>query len=171
MYALGPAEATLLTHERSTADYFEQVISDNGSQARARLAANWILNDLFGLQRERDGEGSELPISAPQLSELLDMLESEQITARAAKELLPHITDGSMPLATAQELDLLQLDDTDAITKAAKEAMEALPAAVSDYQNGKTAAIGRLIGETIKRTGGRGRPDVVRQVLEELLRQ
>ena len=49
--------------------------------------------------------------------------------------------------------------------------MEALPAAVEDYRGGKQAAIGRLLGETIKRTGGRARPDQVRAILEELLNQ
>jgi Asp-tRNA(Asn)/Glu-tRNA(Gln) amidotransferase B subunit len=47
--------------------------------------------------------------------------------------------------------------------------MEAFPAAVRDYRGGKTAAIGRLIGETIRRTGGRANPDHVRRVLEEEL--
>jgi aspartyl-tRNA(Asn)/glutamyl-tRNA(Gln) amidotransferase subunit B len=170
VFGLGEAEAALLTAERTTADYFEQVIGDKASQSRVRLAANWILNDLFGLQRERGGD-SRMPVSAPHLNELLDMLEANQITARAAKELLSKLTGDASPSALARELNLLQLDDTAEITAAARDVLQAFPAAVTDYQNGKTAAIGRLIGETMKRTGGRGRPDVVRQVLEELLRR
>ena len=50
--------------------------------------------------------------------------------------------------------------------EAARAALEAFPAAVTDYQSGKKAAIGRLIGETIKRTGGRANPDQVRRILE-----
>jgi aspartyl-tRNA(Asn)/glutamyl-tRNA(Gln) amidotransferase subunit B len=49
------------------------------------------------------------------------------------------------------------------------ETMAAFPAAVRDYRGGKSAAIGRLIGETIRRTGGRANPDQVRRVLEEEL--
>ena len=48
--------------------------------------------------------------------------------------------------------------------------LTAFPAAVADYRGGKKAAIGRLIGETIKRTGGRASPDQVRGLLEEALR-
>ncbi len=55
------------------------------------------------------------------------------------------------------------------IRDAVLETMEAFPAAVQDYRGGKTAAIGRLIGETIRRTGGRASPDQVRRVLEEEL--
>jgi aspartyl-tRNA(Asn)/glutamyl-tRNA(Gln) amidotransferase subunit B len=52
---------------------------------------------------------------------------------------------------------------------AALETLAAFPAAVTDYQSGKTAAIGRLIGETIRRTGGRASPEQVRRILEEEL--
>ncbi len=168
-YELGEPEAALLTAERRIADYFESVVRDGETASRARSAANWILNDLFGLQKERGLPADELPIDSGQLSGLLSMLERDALTSRAAKELLGQLQSGDDPETRAAELNLLQLDDDEAIRTAALEAMAAFPAAVADYQNGKKAAIGRLIGETIKRTGGRGRPDAARQVLEELL--
>ncbi|MCC2627182.1 MAG: GatB domain [Thermomicrobiales bacterium] len=61
------------------------------------------------------------------------------------------------------------LDEEAVIREAVLATMEALPAAVRDYRGGKAAAIGRLIGETIRRTGGRANPDQVRRVLEEEL--
>jgi aspartyl-tRNA(Asn)/glutamyl-tRNA(Gln) amidotransferase subunit B len=166
-YGVSEHEAALLTEERAVADFFEAV-AGNG---RARAAANWMLNDLAGLQRERGLAPDELPVSAEQMIELLEMLEREELTARAAKELLPQVTPGGSVAELARELDLLQLDDAEAIRAAAMAAMAGFPAAVADYRSGKTAAIGRLIGETIKRTGGRGRPDAARQALEELLRE
>ena len=77
----------------------------------------------------------------------------------------------SPPCEAAARLALLSLDDQDAVRAAAKSAIESFPAAVEDYRRGKTAAIGRLIGETIKNTGGRAKPDEVRAILiEELSR-
>jgi aspartyl-tRNA(Asn)/glutamyl-tRNA(Gln) amidotransferase subunit B len=61
------------------------------------------------------------------------------------------------------------VDDEAVVLAAAREALAAFPAAVADYRAGKTAALGRLIGETIKRTGGRAKPDQVRRVLESEL--
>ena len=72
-------------------------------------------------------------------------------------------------MAAAARLNLLALGEQAVIREAVLETMEAFPAAVRDYRNGKTAAIGRLIGETIRRTGGRASPDQVRRVLEEEL--
>ncbi|HEU0116372.1 MAG TPA: Asp-tRNA(Asn)/Glu-tRNA(Gln) amidotransferase GatCAB subunit B, partial [Thermomicrobiales bacterium] len=58
-------------------------------------------------------------------------------------------------------------DDADAVRAAVVETIAAFPAAAADYRGGKRAAIGRLIGESIKRTGGRAKPDEVRRLLEE----
>jgi aspartyl-tRNA(Asn)/glutamyl-tRNA(Gln) amidotransferase subunit B len=167
-YGIGSAEAAILTSEREVADLFEAVANGRDPD-RPRTAANWIVNDLMGLQRLRGLPPEQLPLSAVQLNELLDALAAGALTARAAKEMLPQIAEGEAVLAAAGRLNLLVLDEDEAIRAAAREAMDAFPAAVADYQGGKTAAIGRLIGETIRRTGGRASPDQVRRVLEDAL--
>ncbi|MFN8678437.1 MAG: Asp-tRNA(Asn)/Glu-tRNA(Gln) amidotransferase subunit GatB [Thermomicrobiales bacterium] len=164
-YGLGTADADLLTTERDTADFFDAVV-DGGSPDRAKAAANWILNDLMALQRMQGLPVSELPLTVDQLRDLLDALDEGALTGRAAKELLPQIAEGEMPRAAAARLNLLALNDEGSVIEAARATLEAFPAAVADYQSGKKAAIGRLIGETIKRTGGRANPDQVRRILE-----
>ena len=168
LYGLRPAEAFQLTAEREVADYYEAVAAGAGD-GRPRAAANWIINDLTGLQRTRDMPPERLPLTVEQLQELLDALDNGQLTGRAAKELLPLLQDGEPVLAAAARHELLALDEEDAIHRAVSEAMAASPAAVADYRAGKKAAIGRLIGETIRRTGGRANPDQVRSLLEREL--
>ncbi len=170
-YGLSRSDATLLTAERAVADFFEEVIGPDATPEAAKTAANWIVNDLFALQRERGLPPETLPITAGQLRELIGLVGSEALTLRAARELLPQIEPNESPRAAAERLNLLSLDDEAALRHAVAETMEAFPAAVADYRKGKTAAIGRLIGETIKRTGGRARPDIVRALLEEALRE
>ena len=168
IYGLSTADADLLTTERDTADFFDAVVV-SGNSERAKAAANWILNDLMALQRVRGLPASELPLTAEQLRDLLDALDEGALTGRAAKELLPQISADEMPRAAAARLDLLALDDEGSVIEAARATLEAFPAAVADYQSGKKAAIGRLIGETIKRTGGRASPDQVRRILQSEL--
>ncbi len=167
-YGLKTAEATQLTVEREIADYYETVAASDGKD-RPRAAANWIINDLTGLQRTRELPPERLPLTTSQVQELLDALDQGQLSGRAAKELLPHLQEGEPVLEAAARHDLLVLDEEDAIRSAVLETMEATPAAVADYRGGKTAAIGRLIGETIRRTGGRANPDQVRRILEQEL--
>jgi aspartyl-tRNA(Asn)/glutamyl-tRNA(Gln) amidotransferase subunit B len=168
-YGLSVADAETLTAERTIADYFETVAQSSAANARPRAAANWIINDVFGLQREDSASQEALPISTDQLIGIIDLVESNAITGRGAKELLPQIQANESAQEAATRLNLLSLDDSDAIIAAARQAMDDFPAAVADYRSGKTAAIGRLLGETIRITGGRARPDAVRAVLLELL--
>ncbi len=161
-------DVVTLTAERVVADLYEEVVE--GKDARfQRAAANWIVNDIMGLARSHGLAQDRLPLSAGQIRELVEGVEEGKLTARAAKDLLPQIEDGEMPMQAAERLNLLSLDDADVVTKAAMEAIEANPAVVQDYLGGKKAAVGRLIGETMKRTGGRAKPDAVRAALLELL--
>jgi aspartyl-tRNA(Asn)/glutamyl-tRNA(Gln) amidotransferase subunit B len=170
VYGLSADDAGVLTSEREIADTFEEVVGTEPAPERARTAANWIVNDVLGLQRARGLPPERLPLTAAQLGDLLDALAEGELTARAAKELLPRIEEGESPRAAAARLDLLSLDDEGAIGTAIAETLAAFPGAVADYRTGKTAAIGRLIGETIKRTGGRAKPDQVRRLLEQVLK-
>jgi aspartyl-tRNA(Asn)/glutamyl-tRNA(Gln) amidotransferase subunit B len=167
-FQLGESDALVLTAEREIADYFEAVATSDGKD-RPRAAANWIVNDLLGLQRTRGLPPEELPLSPDQLTDLLDALSEGLLTTRAAKELLPQIEPNESPRVAAGRLNLLVLGEDDAVRTAALETIDAFPAAADDYLGGKKAAIGRLIGETIRRTGGRANPDQVRQILEEEL--
>ena len=167
-FGLGESDAAQLTSERDVADFYESVATTDDFD-RARLAANWIVNDLTGLQRSRGLPPDRLPLTAQQLQDLLDAISAGKMSGRAAKELLPQLEEEESVLAAAARLNLLALGEQAVIREAVLETMEAFPAAVRDYRNGKTAAIGRLIGETIRRTGGRASPDQVRRVLEEEL--
>jgi aspartyl-tRNA(Asn)/glutamyl-tRNA(Gln) amidotransferase subunit B len=158
-----------LTGEREIADVYEAVVAGSDDPGFARLAANWIVNDLMGLQRARGLLPERLPLAADQIRDLLDAIAKGELTARAAKELLPQIEDGELPRAAAARLNLLALRDEGTIEAAITETLAAFPQAVADYKRGKTAAIGRLIGETIRRTGGRAPQEAVRERLQRAL--
>ena len=167
-YGIKPADAAVLTGEREIADLFEEAVA-GGSGSRPQMAANWIVNDLMGLQSAQGLPAQQLPLNATQIRDLLDALDAGTLTPRAAKDALPRIEPGELPTAAAARLNLLSLDDADAVETAVRGALEANPAAVADYRSGKKAAIGRLIGEAMKRTGGRARPDQVRERLAAAL--
>jgi aspartyl-tRNA(Asn)/glutamyl-tRNA(Gln) amidotransferase subunit B len=168
-YALALADAALIAHDESLAAWFDAAVGDRGDTKRAKTVANWLVNDVLGLQRSRALPAGSFPLSPGQVSDLIDLVDSSEITGRAAKELLPHLAYGEQVREAAVRLSLLSLDDAEAVRAAARTAISAFPAAVEDFRRGKTAAIGRLIGETIRITGGRANPDAVRAVLIEEL--
>jgi aspartyl-tRNA(Asn)/glutamyl-tRNA(Gln) amidotransferase subunit B len=166
-YGLSPDDAGTLTAEHGLADQFEEAVG--GERAMARGVANWIINDGLGLARARGLDADQLPFTPAQIRELMAAVAGGELTMRAAKELLPQLETGESPRAAAARLNLLSLDDTAAVKEAVASTLAAHPAAVADYRGGKKAAIGRLIGETIKATGGRANPDTVRTLLVEAL--
>lgn len=168
-YRMGVAEAESLTMERDTADYYETAVGDAGGPERPKQVSNWLLNDIVGLQRERGLRFDQFPIEAGQLAALIDMIDSGDLTGRGAKDLLAGIQPSEDARNAAERLDLISVGDIDVIRSAAIGIISANPNVVADYRGGKKAAIGRLMGETIRATGGKGQPETVRAVLEELL--
>lgn len=169
VYGLPAADAAQLTGERAIADIYEDVVSGHDDPRYAQVASNWITNDIMGLARARSMRPEELPLDAGQIRELVDLVHTEALTGRAAKDLLVGLEDGERPAAAAERLNLLSMDDNDEVRSAAQAAIDGNPAAVADYTGGKKAAIGRLIGDTMKRTGGRAKPDDVRAALIAIL--
>ncbi|MGC4191381.1 MAG: Asp-tRNA(Asn)/Glu-tRNA(Gln) amidotransferase subunit GatB [Thermomicrobiales bacterium] len=168
-YGLAASDAAILTDERPVAECYQEAIAGKDDAEVRRVTANWIVNDIMGLARARGMAVDALPFTAVQIADLVEAVQSGKLTGRAAKDLLPQIGEGELPSAAAARLNLLSIDDGDAVRAAAQDAIDANPAVVADFRSGKQAAIGRLIGETMKRTGGRARPDAVRATLLELL--
>ncbi|HYJ12962.1 MAG TPA: Asp-tRNA(Asn)/Glu-tRNA(Gln) amidotransferase subunit GatB [Thermomicrobiales bacterium] len=168
-YGLAPADAALLTQERAIADFYEEAAVAVADRGQFQALANWIVNDIMGLARARSLPVDELPISTAQLAELLGLVRSGKLTARAAKELLPQLVESESVLGAAERLNLVSLDDSDEVLAAAREVIAENPAAAADFRGGKQAAIGRLMGETMRKTGGRARPDDVRAMLIRVL--
>lgn len=168
---LSASDAALLNSERGIADYFEETISSKHGSGYPQQVANWLLNDVMGLARVRGMAVDEFPISSAQLRELVDLVVEKKLTGTAAKSVLAELTADETPIAAAERLNLLAMNDDSAVLDAAREVMAAQPAAVADFRSGKQAAIGRLIGETMKRTGGRANADDVRAALLSLLNE
>jgi aspartyl-tRNA(Asn)/glutamyl-tRNA(Gln) amidotransferase subunit B len=168
-YGLTSADAALLTLERPVADTFEEVVAGHSDTTFARSAANWIVNDIMGIARAQGLRLDELPFSAAQIRDLVEAVEGKTLTGRAAKEVLGQLQADELPSKAAERLNLVSIDDDEAVRAAAQEAIDANPSVAADFRGGKQAAIGRLIGETMKRTGGRAKPDAVRAALLALL--
>ena len=168
---LSASDAATLNAERSIADYYESVLDGKTEGKYPQLVANWIVNDVMGLAKSQGLSSDHMPVTADQLRELVGLVEDKKLTGTAAKSVLTGMEPDESPTAAAERMNLLALEDDGIVIEAAKAALEANPAAVADFQSGKQAAIGRLIGDTMKRTGGRAKPDAVRAALLDLLNQ
>jgi aspartyl-tRNA(Asn)/glutamyl-tRNA(Gln) amidotransferase subunit B len=170
-FGLPPSDAGVLTNERAVADIYEAAVSGFGDAKDRLSAANWVVNDIMGLARSRSMPLDQLPLSADQIAEMVTLVRDGRLTGRAAKDVLAQLGPGETVTGAADRLNLISLEDTDEVLEAARAAVQENVAAAADFRSGKQAAIGRLMGDTMRRTGGRAKPDVVRAMLLRVLNE
>ena len=175
-FALSPYDAGLLTASRATADYFEQALEaspkaqGDAQQARAKAVANWIVGDLTHLLSEADTDIADSPVSPPALAAMLDLMDDGSISVRMAKEVFPEMFGtGRSPADIVAEKGLTQINDEDALAAAVREAIEANPKAVADFQKGKQNAVGFLVGQVMRATRGQANPQTANQLVAQQL--
>jgi aspartyl-tRNA(Asn)/glutamyl-tRNA(Gln) amidotransferase subunit B len=164
-YGLSAYDAGVLTAERETADFFEQVAKDRD----AKSAANWIINELAGrLNKEgRDIAGS--PIAAVQLGAILDLIAAGTISGKIAKDLFEIVwTDGGDPHAIVEARGMKQVTDMAAIEKIVDDIVAGNPDKVAQAK-AKPALIGWFVGQVMKSSGGKANPQAVNDLLKRKL--
>ena len=169
-YGLSPADARELTSVRELADYFERGVALQPADRKAPKAmANWVANELRRELKERRTEISEaLPVE--RLAALVQMVESGELSSSAAKEVFTAIwSSGEEPAVAADRLGLRQVSDTAQIHSWIDEVLEASPAQVTQYRAGKVQVLGYLVGQVMKRSGGRAQPSSVQDALRARL--
>ena len=168
-YGLGALDAETLTAERPLAEYFEAVVraTSNGEQAtRAKLAANWVLTELKGLLNARALDIAASPVSAAELADLLTLIFAGTISGKQGKEVLERAVErGEAPAAIVAREGISQLSDSRELEEVVEAVIAEHPKAVEDYRAGKANALGFLVGQVMKRTKGRAKPDVVNPLL------
>ncbi len=167
-YRLPEYDAEILTEERSFSNYFEEAVAEYGGEPKA--VSNWLMNDVLRLIRERGVLAAELRLRPEHLAEIIRLLDDKKITTNVAKELLDKVQDsGKTPSSIVDEEGLSQVSDLDALRQMAQQVLADNPDQVATYQGGKTTVIGWFVGQIMKQSKGKANPQLVREILEELL--
>ena len=165
-FGLSTYDASVLISERIRADYFEEVA--NGRDAK--LAANWVINELLGILNKNDKTLYESPISAEQLGGLIALISDNTISGKIAKEVFSDMfTSGKDADTIVEEKGLKQVTDTGAIEAMINEVITANPDNVAKYKGGKDKLFGFFVGQVMKKSQGKANPAVVNQILKEKL--
>ncbi|NLH81424.1 MAG: Asp-tRNA(Asn)/Glu-tRNA(Gln) amidotransferase subunit GatB [Phyllobacteriaceae bacterium] len=164
-YGVTPYDAMVLTLERPSADYFEAVAKGRN----AKLAANWVINELFGRLNKEGKSIEESPVSAAQLGGIVDLIEDGTISGKIAKDLFEIVwAEGGDPKELVEKRGLKQVTDTGAIEAAIDAVMAANPDKVAQAKAKPTLA-GWFVGQVMKATGGKANPQAVNEILKAKL--
>ncbi len=160
-FGLSDYDASVLTAEAENAAFFEKVADGRDG----KLAANWVINELFGRLKKDDKEIGESPISADRLGQIVGLIKSGDINGKIAKEVfeIAYSSDRE-PTEIVETEGMKQVTDTGAIEAAVDEIIAANPAQVEKAkQNPKLA--GWFVGQVMKATGGKANPAAVNQLV------
>ena len=154
-------DASVLTAEVEAASYFEEVARGRDG----KMAANWVINELFGRLKKEDHDITESPISAAQLGAILDLIQKGDISGKIAKDLFEIVyTEGGDPAEIVEAKGMKQVTDTGAIEAEVDRIIAENPAQVEKAKvNPKLA--GWFVGQVMKATGGKANPKAVNEIV------
>jgi aspartyl-tRNA(Asn)/glutamyl-tRNA(Gln) amidotransferase subunit B len=158
-------DASVLTADAESAHYFEEVARGRDG----KLAANWVINELFGRLKKEDHDITESPVSAAQLGGIIELISKGDISGKIAKDLFEIVySEGGDPAEIVEARGMKQVTDTGAIEKVVDEIIEANPAQVEKARlNPKLA--GWFVGQVMKATGGKANPKAVNEIVAKKL--
>jgi aspartyl-tRNA(Asn)/glutamyl-tRNA(Gln) amidotransferase subunit B len=169
-FALTSYDAGVLVAERESADFFEAVLGGLKDRARdGKLAANWVINELFGRLNKEGKDIAASPVSAAQLAAIINLIGQATISGKIAKDLFEIVwTEGGDPDARVEARGMKQVTDLGAIEKVVDEIVAANPDKVAQAK-AKPAMIGWFVGQVMKASGGKANPQAVNDLLKSKL--
>ncbi|HVB73188.1 MAG TPA: Asp-tRNA(Asn)/Glu-tRNA(Gln) amidotransferase subunit GatB [Ktedonobacteraceae bacterium] len=175
-FGLSAQDANVLTEDKALGDYFEQVVAASPIQnhaARARAAANLVLNDVARLLKVHSISIQDSLLTPAASANLLDLLDANRITGRQAKDIVEEaFATGKMPETIVAEKGIQPpISDENELERIIEEVIASNPKAATDYRAGKVNALQALIGQVMNRTKGQARAASVRAILIKKLEQ
>jgi len=164
-YGLSAYDASVLIAEQTSSKFFEDVA--NGRDGK--IAANWVINELFGRLNKEGKTVETSPVTSAQLGGLVDLISDGTVSGKIAKDVFEILwTEGGDPAQIVQSRGLVQVTDLGAIEKAVDEIIAANPDKVAAVQ-AKPSMLGWFVGQVMKTTGGKANPQAVNDMLKNKL--
>jgi len=166
-YGLPEYDANLLTQSRALADYFEEAV---GLYDKPKAISNWIMTEILRVLDE-DADPDGLKVRPAHIAKLVEIIDSGRISGKIGKQIFPEMLEtGRSPEQIVEEKGLVQISDASALEKVVDEVIAENQSVADDYRAGKDKAIGRLVGQVMKKTKGQANPKLVNELLRKKLR-
>ncbi len=163
VYGLTEYDATILVKDKDVSDFFEETIK-LGSDAK--LASNWITTNLLGTLNKNEISIKSAKITPNHLAGLIKMVEDKEISSQQAKGVFTEMFEtGKSPKDIVSEKGLKQITDTSEILKIVNDVLDENLNIIEQYKNGKTNMVNYLVGQVMKKTGGKANPTLAREIM------
>ena len=158
-------DATVLTSEKASVEYYQAVVGVCGNP---KAACNWVTSELFGVLNKEGLDFETSPISAEQLGELITLIDAEVISGKMAKSVFEEMfATSKSPKAIVEEKGLKQLSNDDEISSIIRELFDSNPSQLAEYLGGNDRLHGFFVGQVMKVTGGQANPKKVNELIRK----
>ena len=167
-FKLSEKDSRLLTSSKYLSDMFEkaQSICHN-----AKAVANWLLSDVSRILNEKEQEPENIPFTAEQLAEMIELIEKGTISSSMGKKVLEELfMNPRSPKQIIEEKGWVQISDEKAIQEIVEKVLQENSQSVADYKAGKDRALGFLVGQAMKATKGKANPQMLNQMFKEMMK-
>ena len=166
-FGIAERDAAWLAQSADATSYFETAARAAGN---AKAACNWIMGPVGRYLKEHGVEIGDLRVGPERLAELVVLVEDGTISTSAGRSVFERMAQSGESARSIVESDgLAQIDDTDLLGAAVREVVDGNPDAVATYRGGKTGTLGFLVGQVMRRTGGKANPRTARAMLLDIL--
>ncbi len=165
-YGLSETDAAVLVAEKETALFFEDVAAGRD----AKIAANWVIHELFAVLNKDGKDIADSPVSAEALGKLVGLISDDTISNRIAKDVFEEmVANGGDPEAIVEDKGLKQITDTGEIEAAVDQVIADNPEQAQQYREGNPKVGGWFVGQVMKATQGKANPQMVNELLAKKL--
>ena len=166
-FDLSSYDASIVVSDQDISQYYEEVAKDSDY----KLAANWMIVELFGVLNKEGKEIKDSPVSARNLSKLINLIKDNTISGKIAKTVFEEmVKNNEDPEKIVNEKGMKQQSDPEELKKIIDTILKNNQDKVEQYKAGKDKLFGFFVGEAMKNTQGKGNPKLINDILKEQLK-
>lgn len=160
-------DANIIAANIDVATLFEDV----ANQADPILTSKWFRREVLRMLNDQRKTLSDTAFDAESLTELVQLLSENKITDRVGQKIIQQLAEQKFsPKEYVEKEGLSAVADEDALKQICEEVITEQPKAVEDYQKGEQKSLQFLIGQVMRKTKGTAAPQVVKTLMESLLK-
>ncbi|MEA1940497.1 MAG: Asp-tRNA(Asn)/Glu-tRNA(Gln) amidotransferase subunit GatB [Candidatus Caldatribacteriota bacterium] len=168
VYKLSEYDADVLTSSKAMGDYYDKTASIYRNR---KTLSNWIMGELMRLLNEEKIGIEDSPISPENLVEMLKLIDKGVISGKMAKEVFEKMfKTGKNASRIIKESGISQITDEDKLIEVIDKVIKENPKSIQDFNEGKEKALNFLVGQVMRHTKGRAKPDFVFKAIKERIK-
>ena len=172
-YNLSKYDVIILTAEKETSNYFDNVIKSNEDlKLYPKIVVNWITSELFSFLKKENIKIENSSVSPTDLGKLIKLIITDKISGKIAKEVFEEMFKTSKsPESIVKRKGLTQVSDSKEIEKIIDNILDNNKDKIVEFKKGKTKLLGFFVGQVMKESKGKANPKILNQILSKKLRK